>query len=73
VTEDQQIDIIDLHKYLKEKYHEHTGNCYLIYFEKYAHLFFDPILLKSYSKRYRILQAIKRFGEYYFGKYNNRE
>ena len=49
VTEDQQIDIIDLHKYLKEKYHEHTGNCYLIYFEKYAHLFFGPILLKGYS------------------------
>ena len=23
----KQIDIIDLHKYLKEKYHEHTGNC----------------------------------------------
>lgn len=36
----KQIDIIDLHKYLKEKYHEHTGNCYLSYFEKNAHLFF---------------------------------
>jgi pimeloyl-ACP methyl ester carboxylesterase len=34
----KQIDIIDLHKYLKEKYQEHTGSCYLSYFEKYAHL-----------------------------------
>jgi len=38
----KQIDINDLHKYLNEKYHEHTGNCYLSYFEKYASIFFGP-------------------------------
>jgi CRISPR/Cas system Type II protein with McrA/HNH and RuvC-like nuclease domain len=36
----KQIDINDLHKYLIERYHQHTGNCYLSYFEKYASIFF---------------------------------
>jgi hypothetical protein len=30
----RQIDINDLRTYLNEKYHQHTGNCYLSYFEK---------------------------------------
>ena len=38
----KQIDIVDLHNNLKGKYHEHTGNCYRSYLEKYAHLFFGP-------------------------------
>jgi hypothetical protein len=38
----KQIDINDFHKYLVEKYHEHTGNSYRNYFEKYASLFFGP-------------------------------
>ena len=74
----KQIDINDLHKYLIEKYHEHTGNCYRSYFEKYASLFFGPnpdVELFKFKphKRSWILQAIKRFGDYYFRKYNNRE
>jgi intergrase/recombinase len=74
----KQIDITELHKYLKDKYHEHTANCYLSYFERYANIFFgqDPDVelfkLKS-PKRSWILQAIKRFGDFYFKKYNNRE
>ncbi|MGB8034796.1 MAG: hypothetical protein WCF03_13360 [Nitrososphaeraceae archaeon] len=48
------------------------------YFEKYAHLFFGPnpaeeIFKFKPHKRSWILQAIKRFGDYYFRKYNNRE
>jgi hypothetical protein len=74
----KQIDIIDLHNYLKGKYHEHTGNCYRNYFEKYAHLFFGPnpaeeLFKFKPHKRSWILQSIKRFGDYYFMKYNNRE
>ena len=74
----KQIDINDLHRYLIEKYHEHTGNCYRSYFEKYASLFFGPnpdVELFKFKphKRSWILQAIKRFGDYYFRKYNNRE
>jgi hypothetical protein len=74
----KQIDVNDFHKYLIEKYHQHTGNCYLSYFEKYASIFFGPspdvelFKLKPH-KRSWILQAIKRFGDYYFRKYNNRE
>ena len=74
----KQIDINDLHKYLIQKYHEHTGNCYRSYFEKYAGLFFGPnpdVELFKFKphKQSWILQAIKRFGDYYFRKYNNRE
>jgi Archaeal phage integrase len=74
----KQIDINDFHKYLIEKYHEHTGNSYRNYFEKYASIFFGPnpdvelFKLKPH-KRSWILQSIKRFGDYYFRKYNNRE
>jgi hypothetical protein len=74
----KQIDINDIRRYLNDKYHQHTGNCYLSYFEKYATIFFGPspdvelFKLKPH-KRSWILQAIKRFGDYYFRKYNNRE
>jgi hypothetical protein len=74
----KQIDINDLHRYLIEKYHQHTGNCYLSYFEKYASIFFGPnpdveLFRLRPHKRSWILQAIKRFGDYYFRKYNNKE
>jgi hypothetical protein len=74
----KQIDINDLQKYLIEKYHEHTGNSYRNYFERYASIFFGPnpdVELFKFRphKRSWILQAIKRFGDYYFRKYNNRE
>jgi hypothetical protein len=48
------------------------------YFDKYATIFFstnpDVLLLKlAPHKRSWILQAIKRLGDYYYRKYNNRE
>jgi intergrase/recombinase len=74
----KQIDIEDFLNYLKNKYHEHTAKCYLSYFERYAHIFFglnpDVELFKlKPHKRSWILQSVKRFGDYYFRKYNNRE
>jgi hypothetical protein len=74
----KQIDITDLQKYLEERYHEHTAACYLSYFEKYASIFFgtspDAELFKLKApKRSWILQAIKRFGDFYFKMYNNIE
>ncbi len=74
----KQIDIEDFLNYLKSKYHEHTAKCYLSYFERYAHVFFglnpDVELFKlNPHKRSWILQSVKRFGDFYFRKYNNRE
>jgi len=74
----KQIDIEDFLNYLKSKYHEHTAKCYLSYFERYAHVFFglnpDIELFKlNPHKRSWILQSVKRFGDFYFRKYNNRE
>ncbi|MDR4512951.1 MAG: hypothetical protein MRJ93_14750, partial [Nitrososphaeraceae archaeon] len=74
----KQVDFEDFHKYLKNRFQEHTANCYHSYFEKYAHIFFglnpdvELFRLKPH-KRSWILQAMKKFGEYYFRKYNNRE
>jgi intergrase/recombinase len=74
----KQIDIEDFLTFLKGKYHEHTAKCYLSYFERYAHIFFglnpDVELFKlKPHKRSWILQSVKRFGDFYFRKYNNRE
>ena len=74
----KQIDIEDFLKYLKSKYHERTAKCYLSYFERYAYVFFslnpDVELFKlNPHKRSWILQSVKRFGDFYFRKYNNRE
>ena len=66
----KQIDIDDFHKYLKNRFQEHTANCYRNYFEKYAHVFFgcnpdvELFRLKPH-KRSWILQAMKKFGDYY--------
>jgi hypothetical protein len=59
----KQIDIDDLHKYLIEKYHEHTGNSYRNYFEKYASIFFGPnpdieLLLASFANKNLLLAKI---------------
>jgi hypothetical protein len=64
--------------YLRERYSEHTAKCYLNYFHKYSTIFFSPnphveLLKLAAHKRSWILQAIKRFGDYYYRKYNNRE
>ena len=74
----KQIDVTDLLKYLIERYSEHTAKCYLNYFDKYGTIFFSPnphveLLKLAAHKRSWILQAIKRFGDYYYRKYNNRE
>lgn len=73
----KQIDVADFLKYLIGRYSEHTAKCYLNYFDKYSTIFFSANphveLLKLAHKRSWILQAIKRFGDYYYRKYNNRE
>jgi hypothetical protein len=48
------------------------------YFDKYGTIFFSAnphveLLRLAAHKRSWILQAIKRFGDYYYRKYNNRE
>jgi hypothetical protein len=73
-----QIDIDDFRRYLSGKYNQRTGKCYASYFEKYARIFFglnpDTELFKlKPHKRSWVLQSIKRFGDYYFRKYNNRD
>jgi hypothetical protein len=74
----KQIDVNEFYSYLKQKYHERTARCYLSYFERYASIFFslnpDVELFKlKPHKRSWILQGVKRFGDFYFRKYNNRE
>jgi intergrase/recombinase len=74
----KQIDIEDFLNYLTSKYHKHTAKCYLSYFVRYANIFFglnpDVELFKlKPHKRSWILQSVKRFGDFYFRKYNNRE
>ncbi|MGC2383198.1 MAG: hypothetical protein WA631_08850 [Nitrososphaeraceae archaeon] len=74
----KQIDVNEFYSYLKQKYHERTARCSLSYFERYASIFFslnpdvDLFKLKPH-KRSWILQGVKRFGDFYFRKYNNRE
>jgi hypothetical protein len=63
-------------KYLKDRYSEHTAKCYVNYFDKYGTIFFSAnlhveLLMLAAHKRSWILQAIKRFGDYYYRKYNN--
>jgi hypothetical protein len=74
----KQVDVSEFYSYLKQKYHERTARCYLSYFERYASTFFsstpDIELFKlKPHKRSWILQGIKRFGDFYFRKYNNRD
>jgi intergrase/recombinase len=74
----KQIDVNEFYSYLKQKYHERTARCYLSYFERYASIFFslnpDVELFKlKPHKRSWILQGVRRFGDFYFRKYNNRE
>jgi tetratricopeptide (TPR) repeat protein len=74
----KQIDVADFLKYLIGRYSEHTAKCYLSYFDKYSTIFFSTnphteLLKLTAHKRSWILQAIKRFGDYYYRKYNNRE
>lgn len=74
----KQIDIVDLQRFLTGKYHEHTAKCYLSYFERYASVFFGlnpevKLFTMNPHKRSWILQSVKRFGDYYFKKYNDRQ
>ncbi len=68
----------EFYSYLKEKYQERTARCYLSYFEIYAGIFFsitpdvELFKLKPHKLSW-ILQGIKRFGDFYFKKYNSRE
>ena len=74
----KQIDILDFQQHLMGKYHEHTAKCYLSYFQRYADVFFGPnpereLFKMNPHKRSWILQSVKRFGDYYYKKYNNRQ
>ena len=65
-------------QYMLGKYQERTARCYLSYFDKYAGIFFgfspDAELFKlKPHKRSWILQSVKRFGDFYYRRYNNRE
>lgn len=60
------------------KYQERTARCYLSHFDKYAGTFFgfspDAELFKlKPHKRSWIIQSVKRFGDFYYRRYNNRE
>ncbi len=59
----KQIDVIDFHNYLKERYQQHTGNCYLYYIKRYSDVFFGPhldieLFKLNPHKRSWILQAV---------------
>ena len=74
----KQIDDQDLHKWLLGKYHPHTANCLHSYYIRYIDIFFnanpDVELFKcANSKRSWILQAMKRFGDYYLSRYGNKD
>lgn len=74
----KQIDDQDLHKWLLGRYHSHTANCYHSYYIRYVDSFFGPkpdvdLLRLANHKRSWILQAIKRFGDYYVNRYGNKE
>jgi hypothetical protein len=74
----KNIDTDDLLKEYNKRYHSRTAVSLVNYFKRYADIFFGPepdtvfFKLKPH-KRAWILQALKRFGDYYFWKYNSRE
>jgi hypothetical protein len=74
----KNIDINDLLKEYNKRYYSRTAVSLVNYFKRYADIFFRPdpdtelFKLKPH-KRAWILQAMKRFGDYYFWKYNSRE
>jgi len=74
----KNIDTNDLLKEYNKRYHSRTAVSLVNYFKRYTDIFFGPepntelFKLKPH-KRAWILQAMKRFGDYYFWKYNSRE
>jgi hypothetical protein len=74
----KSVNIDDLSKEYNKRYHPRTTVSLVNYFKRYADIFFGPepdaVLCKlKPHKRGWILQAMKRFGDYYFWKYNSRE
>ncbi|MFB5600071.1 MAG: hypothetical protein ACE5SW_07590 [Nitrososphaeraceae archaeon] len=74
----KQVDEQDLLNWLLGRYHPHTAKCYYSYYIRYVDTFFSPIvdveLFKlAKHKRSRILQSIKRFGDYYAYRYGNKD
>jgi hypothetical protein len=70
----KKINPEEFHKWLIENYHIHTANCFYSYYLRYVDIFFSPhpemeILKLTPHKRSWILQAIKRFGDFYLSKY----
>ena len=74
----KQIDDEDFHKWLLGKYHQHTANCLHSYYIRYVDIFYSPnpdveLFKCTHPKRSWILQAIKRFGDYYVNRYGNKD
>jgi integrase-like protein len=74
----KSVNIDDLLKEYNKRYHPRTTVSLVNYFKRYSDIFFGPepdtqlCKLKPH-KRAWILQAMKRFGDYYFWRYNSRE
>jgi intergrase/recombinase len=74
----KQINLEEFLQYMLGKYQERTARCYLSYFNKFAGIFFglnpdaELFRLKPH-KRSWIIQSVKRFGDFYYRRYNNRE
>jgi hypothetical protein len=74
----KQIDNEDFHSWLLVRYHPHYAKSLHSYYVRYVDIFFnsnpDVELFKCTNhKRSWILQAIKRFGDYYVYKYGNKD
>jgi intergrase/recombinase len=74
----KRIDQEDFRKWLENNYHPHTAKNYYSYFQRYADFFFgsDPaneLYRFTPHKRSWILQAFRRFGDYYFHRYGTND
>jgi len=74
----RQIDNEDFHNWLLGRYHPHYATSLHSYYVRYVDVFFAPnpdveLFKCTNPKRSWILQAIKRFGDYYVTKYGNKD
>ena len=74
----KKIDHEDLGQWLRNNYHERTARSYYNYFLRYSDVFFGPnpateLFRLAPHKRSWIIQALRRFGDYYFFKYGTKD
>lgn len=74
----KKIDYEDLRQWLKNNYHERTARSYCNYLLRYSDVFFGPnpateLFRLAPHKRSWIIQALRRFGDYYFFKYGTKD